>query len=314
MAPLTGHLGCLGIGVGLMAAAALGLSRRALITLASVWVAGFAWIALTPAKWSAIAGEGPPTDTTLATGFWQTFGILALLAFICSAILLTMRFRKGLSIRPNADAIFLAGWLLIELGGYFALTPFGAARRVIGLVVVGGLLASRAVSRIDRIHPGQVPHRWITGFTIAVGVVVAAIDTLDAFPEKVCAERAAGITANREADSTVWFAGHWGFQYYCERAGMRQIIPGESVLLPGDMLVLPIHPDEVGFYRPHIGNVSIHPPLWAVSNIDEVVWDDPIAAQTVPNFYGGVVPIIGRNSPRLRVGIYRVTGVWKVPR
>ena len=46
----------------------------------------------------------------------------------------------------------------------------------------------------------------------------AAIDTLDAFPEKHCAERAAALTADRPAESTVWYIGHWGFQYYCERA------------------------------------------------------------------------------------------------
>ena len=185
---------------------------------------------------------------------------------------------------------------------------------MIGLVVVGGLLTARAVNRVGRIRRTRRPGRWIIVLGIAAGVLVAAIDTLDAFPEKVCAERTAELTANKPAHSTVWFAGHWGFQYYCTRAGMRQIVPGESILAPGDLLVLPIYPDDVGFYRPHIGSVSIHPPLGSVSEIEQVIWDDPLSAQTVPNFDGGVEPVIGRDHPRLRVVVYRMTAEWKVLR
>jgi 4-amino-4-deoxy-L-arabinose transferase-like glycosyltransferase len=311
---LTADLGCLGIGIGLMAAAALGVPRRFMGIAACIWCVGFGWIALTPARWSSIATQGPLSDTSVVAAFWESFGSLILIGWAGCSLLLTTRIRKGMHFRANPDTMFLVGWLLIELGGYFALTPFGAARRVIGLVVIGGLLTARAMNQVGRIHTDHRPDRWIIGFGVAAGVLVTAIDTLDAFPEKVCAERATELTANRPADSTVWFAGHWGFQYYCGRAGMRQIVPGESILAPEDLLVLPIYPDEVGFYRPHIGSVSIHPPSWAVSEIQELIWDDPISAQTVPNFYCGVEPVVGRDHPRLRVVVYRITDVWKVPR
>jgi hypothetical protein len=311
---LTAYLGCLGIGIGLMAAAVVGVPRRFLCIAACVWAVGFGWIALTPARWSSIATKGPLSNMSVVTAFWQSFGILVLLGWLGCSLLLTVRIRKGQHFRANPDTMFLVGWLLIELGGYFALTPFGAARRVIGLVVIGGLLTARAANQVGRIRPTRRPGRWIIGFGVAVGVLVAAIDTLDAFPEKVCAERAAELAANKPAHSTVWFAGHWGFQYYCGRTGMRQIVPGESILAPGDLLVLPIYPDDVGFYRPHIGSVSIHPPPGSVTEIEQVIWDDPLSAQTVPNFYGGVEPVIGRDHPRLRVVVYRMTNEWKVPR
>ena len=44
--------------------------------------------------------------------------------------------------------------------------------------------------------------------------------------------------------------------------------------------------------------------------VGEVVWEDALAAQTVPNYYGGINPVVGRDHPRLRVVIYRITRAW----
>jgi hypothetical protein len=94
---------------------------------------------------------------------------------------------------------------------------------------------------------------------------------------------------------------------------MRPVVPGQSVLKAGDLLVLPVHPDERRFYRPHVGSVAIRPPPWAAEEVAEFISDDPLAAQTVPNYYGGIDPVIGRDHPRLRVVVYRVTREWAVP-
>jgi len=298
--PLLGHLGCLGIGVTVVAGSILGVPRRVLAALGAVWVAGFVLIVFSARQFPEAA-------------FWQSFGSLFLLALAVAAIVLVRRTEKGLRICWNADSVFLVGWVLIEVAGYFALTPFGAARRVIALTVIGGLLVARVTSRVERRRPDRRLPGWVVGFGIAAGFAVAALDTLDAFPEKVCAERAAEFVAQRPASSTVWSVGHWGFQFYGERAGMKLLVPGGSVLMPGDYLVLPIYPNEEDFFRPHAGSVSIRPPTEAVEPIGEVVWDDAIAGQTVPNFYGGVNPIVRRDHPRLRVVVYRMKREWAVP-
>jgi hypothetical protein len=196
------------------------------------------------------------------------------------------------------------------MAGALVLTPFPAARRVIGLVIVSGIFVGRARSRSEPGNEADRPKSWIIAFGIASGVAVAAIDTLDAIPEKYCALRASAEISQRPGGSTVWFAGHWGFQYYCERMGMRPVVPGESLLKAGDYLAWPAHPDSVGFYRPDFGSELGGPPNDVARKVDEIVWDDPIAAQTVPNYYGGIVPIASRNHPRLRVVVYLMTREW----
>ena len=174
---LLGDFGCLGAGVGLIAAGALPIPRRWLRIGAGLWLVGFVFVSLAPHRWSA----------PIVRAHWQVFGGLFLAAIGGCAFVLLVRIRNGLAIRTHANSLFLVGWFALELAGYFALTPFPAARRVIGLVVVGGILAARAASRIGRRFPGRRAAGWAIALAIAAGVIVTAIDTLDAFPEKYLA-------------------------------------------------------------------------------------------------------------------------------
>lgn len=305
--PLVAHLGCLGIGVILVAGSALGVKHRRLAAAASVWATGFVLVMFLPQQRTLVG------NTSLVTGFWQAFGVLFLAALAACAVILAFWHRKSHRPRLSADAAFLVGWVLVELAGYFALTPFGAARRVIGLVVVGSLLAGHLSSRVELAHPSRRPPRWVFAFGIAAGVAVTALDTLDAFPEKWCAELAAAVSAERPPAATAWYSGHWGFQFYCERAGMRPFVPTASTLMPGDVLVLPLYPDPDGFYRPYAGWDVVPPPERVAEVVAEFAWDDWISAQTIPKFYCGVDPVAGRDHPRLRVAVYRVKEKWTAP-
>ena len=97
----------------------------------------------------------------------------------------------------------------------------------------------------------------------------------------------------------MWYVGHWGFQHYCERAGMKPLVAGATVARAGDFVVLPVYPDS-GFYRPYAG-FAVTEPGAAGEVVAEVVWDDPLSAQTVPNFYGGSEPVV-RPRPSAAAG------------
>ena len=307
---LVGHLGLLAVGVGLYAGRAVGFPRPLLIAATLVWVAGVAAVC-----------TGLPIQPAAV---WRPAGTAVLVTTAgCAGILLVRRgtgrnacatkasdggtgipARAGL-LRRSRGSWFVVGWVVLELAGYFALTPFPAARRMIGPTAALGVLAARTVSRMNRARSDRRPPGWVVPFGVAAGVLTAALDTWDAYPEKVLAERAAAITQDRPPGARVWFAGHWGFQFYCERAGIRQAVAGRTELAPGDLLVLPLYPEEPGFYRPDSVNARLAPPAGA-GLVAGLVWDDWLSATTIPSFYGGPNPVVGRRHPRLRVGVYRV--------
>jgi hypothetical protein len=309
--PLAGHLGCLAAWVGFYAGGAVGVPRRWVRRAAAFWLVGAALMFLLPHRFTVVVpGKDEFHDKlTLAGVVWRTVGTGMLLTMLGALWVLVRRKRPGTLVpgpsqfRYSPLSLFVVGWVLLELAAYFALTPFPAARRLVGLSVALAVLAARVV-RLTRVKP----ERWVAPAAVAFGLCVTAIDTLDAYPEKALAERAATFTSGK-----TWFAGHWGFQWYCGREGMKLLVPGESAPQPGDFLVIPAYPDAHRFYRPHIGNVSMTPPADRVEVVAELAWEDWLAAQTVPNFYGGIDPVEGRGAPRLRVVVYRVVRPWAVP-
>jgi hypothetical protein len=204
--------------------------------------------------------------------------------------------------RCTADGRFLGLWLLVELLGYFVLTPFPASRRVIPTVLALGFLVTRTVT------PSAL--RWPVAFGIACGFALLALDAWDARVEPAGVEAiAAKIGAS--GPHTVWTQGHWGWQYAADRHGWKLVEPGRSLLTPGDYFVQPVEPDPVGFYRPYHGGAKVRLDPTATELLFEWEWQDRLAAQTVPNLYGGVYPVVGRgHPPRLRVRVYRVTRDW----
>jgi hypothetical protein len=333
--PHVAHLGCLAAGVGLLAWSALRVPRRWLARAALAWCVGLALTAALPPSAMGTDVNGIATAAfwyldvwshlaryfalphrsgmlgyhfTLTATLWHASGWCWVAGVAGCAAAMLFRPRRGLAPRRSAGAWFVVGWLAIEVAASLALTPFPAARRVIGVALVAGIVAARAAGRVARAHPERRAPRWLLGFGVLAGVAVALIDTQDARPEKECAEAAAAMTCERPETSTVWFAGHWGFQYYCERAGMKPLVAGVTRMRAGDFVVLPAYPDG-GFNRPHAG-FEVVEPVREADVVGAVVWDDWLRARTVPNFYGGVAAVEGREHPRLVVRVYRLREDW----
>lgn len=311
--PMLGHLGWLGLGAGLAATAGVGAPRWWLAGVAAVSTVGLAAVCLVPARYAGIVPGKLDLPILVCVGLGSCAGV----AVLAAAGSLLFRWSLSRFVRRRRDAWFLAAWLGLELAGYFALTPFAATRRVLMLSVVGGLVAARLLSRAKRLGPRRRPPGWLPAFGAAVGVALFGVDFWDALPEKVLAERAAAVCGS--GSHAVWFSGHWGFQYYCDRAGMRLVMPlrpgraddpPASELRPGDFLVLPVLPDEDGFYRPYHGQADFALDPDALELAEEFVWDDALPARTIPDLYGGKVPVTERGHPRLRVAVYRVMRAW----
>jgi hypothetical protein len=238
---------------------------------------------------------------------------------------------------------FLVLWLGLEVAGYFALTPFAAVRRVLGVMVVSTLLTGRLASLACR-----SPRRRGLVYGIALGSAVlglgyAAVDFREAQAEKDAAEMAARLIRQQEeqeragfrpesvavtagaseaglpaalpwaavglsgGEHTIWYVGHWGFQHYAEGAGMVPVVPDRSMLRPGDWLVVPwgVHQQMIVIDLARADVICDYPSADAPD-------EDPWPYRTIMCFYSDAagVPLRHRDGRRLAVRIYRVRAAF----
>lgn len=283
LAALIGNLGGVATPVLLVGLVGLGWSGRAVVTVGVAIVLGYAAIA-----------AGPPPTATVVCGL---FG----LAVVMVGAATIWRLTRGAAVATDAaDGVtrFLALWLVVELIAYFFLAPFPATRRVMGtglvLALLAGRLAARTVSSSER--RGLVTAVAAAG--VLLGLLVFAVDYRDAAVQRQAIARAVrGI--GDPAPAAVWYVGHWGFQYYAERAGMRPAVPGRSQLRAGDWLIVP---------EPRITQQRVTlPPDRVAASGPPIELSDWLPLRTVSTYYGGRVPIEARRGPRLHVDVLRVT-------
>jgi hypothetical protein len=193
------------------------------------------------------------------------------------------------------EALFLTLWLLVEIVGYFALSPFSAVRRLLGVLVVATLLLGRLASRTCRSRPARRKVWAVSLCGVLLGLLFYVVDLRDAVAQKEAAERAAEQI--RQAGGNVWYVGHWGFQFYAERAGMRALVPEESEPQPGDWLVV---------LDKRCAQQQITIPEGAVEEVEPLLIEDCLPLRTVRQFYGGVMPLEHLEGPRVIVRLYRV--------
>jgi hypothetical protein len=202
--------------------------------------------------------------------------------------------RTGYFARRRTD-LLLALWLLIELGVYFATSPFPASRRLLGIVVVSTVLIGRMAALAARLpdRVSSVGPALILGVTLGLGYF--AVDLRGADQQLEGAGRAASTIRAREPDARIWYVGHWGFQFYARREGMRAVVPDVSKIERGDWLVVPEGLDQQ--------EILLDPvELETVSSFE---FDRFPSLRTEPGYYAGGLPLVHRDGPHLKVDLYR---------
>lgn len=298
--PLLTTLGGLAPCVGLLGLVALGASRRLVLAAGLAVLLGHGLIAVVPARYAAWLGgqEGSRWRFHLDDAVYGTFGLL-----LCG-VLTVVGSRLWRTRKPGAR--FLVIWLALEVAGYFALTPFPAARRVLGVVVAATLLVGRLASRTCRDGPDRRRVWSVTALSVLAGLGFFFVDVRGAVAHKMGAELAATLIREREPGARIWYVGHWGFQYYAERAGMMAVVPNHTRLHAGDWLVVPDR------RQVHQQGIALDPEHTELAEVCAVA--DSLPLRTVFNYYGGHIPLAHHEGPRLTVRVYRVraehTAAW----
>lgn len=183
-------------------------------------------------------------------------------------------------------------WLLAEIAGFFLMSPFPAARRVIGTVGVALLLLARSTTK--KISPVTA---WLAAIlSTAAGCLFALTDLADAQLEPRAVQAAVAWIRAESATGRIWYVGHWGTQEAAERAGCEPWVPGRSHGQSGDWLLVP----SVWVVQQRVDRFDTNWQLITIVSIDRR-WP----FRTLPPYYGGDQPIEVWQNPMIELRIYR---------
>ena len=293
-------LGGLAPFLALLGLAALGARRCWLAAVTALVAVGFALIALFDSRFSGEVRPAPAWFGHVQTPKWSfelaeiLFDVFA--AGVAAVLVVVVRRLWGGGDRRGT--LFLLLWLGLEALAYYPLTPFPAARRLLGLVIVLTLLVGRLAARAC-LTPERRRVVWaVAACGAALGLAYFALDAREAWAEKWGAERAAAWLAGRGGH--VWYVGHYGFQYYAESNEMRPTYTGappEESPRKGDWLV---RPDG------RVGSQVLDFDSPALREVKKLTLDDPVPLRTVSCYYCGRTPLEHHEGPRMAVRIYEV--------
>jgi hypothetical protein len=266
----------------LLGLAASGVPRSVVLALALALLGG--WVALL--AW--------PIESQL----YLVSGLVCALALMATAAgSISIPGRSG-SVRTWISArrvdLFLIGWCMGEVSTYFAISYFPAVRRVLALGLVATLLTARAAVAASW-RQRALPFAPLLALQATLGLAVWGVDLLEARAQREAATAALAAVRTRDARASVWFVGHWGFQFYAESLGMRPLIPDYTRVGRGEWLVVPTRVDQQ--------EVVIAPAAFELATIVRVPSYLPLASTY--GIYVGSTPLEHFRGPRVEARVYR---------
>jgi 4-amino-4-deoxy-L-arabinose transferase-like glycosyltransferase len=217
--PLLFHAPRLWRGRALLAGAALAVATAGLLA----WIGGIGGYALIGdhgRRWSII--------------------VHAAVFLVAGAGLLTAAISDALSARDD-DAVLLALWVLgtLAFGSFFNWTV--NARSLLPMAPAVGILLVRAADRRGLV---TAPATWRVSAFALTAVAALLIGLADLRLANAARQAAVDLAAKLQPKS-VWFEGHWGFQYYAQQRGFRAVDLRDTLLRPGEVVVLPRNSPQV---------------------------------------------------------------------
>jgi 4-amino-4-deoxy-L-arabinose transferase-like glycosyltransferase len=141
--------------------------------------------------------------------------------------------------RRDAVSVLLLCWV----GGTFLFSTVANwainARSVFPMAPAVGLLIARQIEGLLASKPGAMPWRFFVPLVPAacLALCVTWADYTLANAARDTAYQVKTIQQGRPGG--LWYAGHWGFQYYMEQLGAKAIDYKKPQMVPGDLMVFP---------------------------------------------------------------------------
>ena len=137
----------------------------------------------------------------------------------------------------NAEALLLSLWVLGTL--LFCLLNWTInGRSILPMMPAVAILLLRNIEA-----SGGLPRRplhWSLGAAAALSLLVSFADYRLAESARTAVHDIA-LKVESLPKGTIWFQGHWGFQYYAQENGWRPFDSKQPAGRPGDLIVLPFN-------------------------------------------------------------------------
>jgi dolichyl-phosphate-mannose-protein mannosyltransferase len=143
----------------------------------------------------------------------------------------------------KADSILLTLWLI----GTFYFATFCnwsiTARTILPMVPAAAILLVRRLTPAEVPFSNRMSGQWPV-FTAAI--VSLAVATADCRQANSARDAAYSFQRRFRAETdTVWFQGHWGFQYYMQLWGAKPWNAAASQIVSGDIMIIPLNSTAV---------------------------------------------------------------------
>lgn len=159
---------------------------------------------------------------------------LQLAFFVLSGILMLILALTDLWQHRDAGSLFLTLWVL---GTFIFATLVNwtiNARSVLPLVPAVAILIAR---RLESTSFSRVRLAIPLGLCCFLSLWITAGDAAFANSARVAADMIHDQTVGHSG--TLWFAGHWGFQYYMQQLGAQPYDQKTNLSKPGEILIMP---------------------------------------------------------------------------
>jgi 4-amino-4-deoxy-L-arabinose transferase-like glycosyltransferase len=217
--------------------------------------AGLAWaIASSPMLgfFQLPASDGARWTLAIQVGVWA----------IAGAGLLTLGIADVRRHR-NAESLLLAAWLIgtYLFAGFVNWSTNG--RSILPMIVPAGILIARRLEERPQVGRGRFAPGVVVPLAAAAILSFAVVRSDSAFAD--AARAGASLISQKYADAsrTIWFQGHWGYQYYMEQLGAKPMdVTRWSLANKANATPWSLTPGDVVAFPTNNTNFYSIPPEW----------------------------------------------------
>ena len=177
--------------------------------------------------------------------------------FLCAAAFVVVLVVAAVLKGRDMDSLMLFLWMMGTVFFACFLNWTVNSRSILPAAPAFGILMARRMARM-KTAGGDTANRLILLPLVLALIISLAVTWADYRLANTARSAALEIhDAFKGAPGTLWFQGHWGFQYYMERAGGKAMDFMQSKVQPGDIVIMPLNnanvkpliPDRVSMIR-----------------------------------------------------------------